>query len=255
MNRFLFSYVLLILPMYSFSQVISISGKIMIDELTEAIDLSSINVLNETTNAKTKANSLGIFTLKVTKDDIITITSNFTEQRSIKISESILNKGFITVHLDLETIQLAEANINPLKKNLKDNMNYQQDPLGNLYKELGIDANLRFRKIDPTYTSQVGGGFGLIGIIGLINGSTKRAKYTYKYFKDVDKKSKLEEYFTSSYFMNDLKIPGHKVSEFITYCYDIKGLNLKVLIDGNRYVEIEEILIQEASKYLALLNQ
>ena len=227
----------------------------MIEELSESVDFSSVNVINETTNAKVKANSLGIFTLKVSKDDELAFTSGFTEKRVIKITESIIKKGFITVHLDLETIQLAEANINSLKKNLKDNLDYKPDKLDDLYKELGIDPNLRFRKIDPTYTSQVGGGFGPISaLIGYLNGSTKKAKYTYKYFRDVNKKGKIEEYFTASYFMNDLKIPEHKVSEFITYCYNKKELNLKVLIVGNRYEEIEEILEKEAPLYLDLLN-
>ncbi len=253
-NILLFSF-FIISPFYVFSQISSISGKVVIDNISEPIDLSTILITNETSQAKTTLNNLGIFTIKAKLNDALEFTSNFTEKRTIIVTESIIKKGFITVYLDLETIELAEANINPLKKNLKENMNYQQDPLGNLYKELGIDANLRFRKIDPTYTSQVGGGFGPIStLIGYLNGSTRKAKYTYKFFKDVDKRNKVEEYFTTDYFIDNLNIPSHKIDEFIAYCYDKKELNLKVLIVGNRYEEIEEVLEDEAPKYLALLN-
>ena len=61
---------------------------------------------------------------------------------------------------------------------------------------LGIDPSLRFRKIDINETSQVTGGFGPIGmLIGWLNGSEKRAKKTYEYFKKNRKNRKNRELF------------------------------------------------------------
>jgi len=241
---------------WSYSQNVMISGKVEIDNVDEPVDLTSIIVINQNSNSKVKTNSNGIFSIKVQYGDELEFVSAFTENRSIKITSSIISKGFINVHLDLEVIELSEANFAPLKKNLKNNLDYKkEDEIDRLYANLnlGIDPKLRFRKIDPTYTSQVGGGYGPIsGLIGLINGSTKKAKKTHQYFKDVEKLDRVKNYFTNSYFVERLNIPEYKVDEFITYCYS--KTEIKKLIDNNRYQELLEHFVKEAPEYVKLLN-
>ena len=74
------------------------------------------------------------------KELIREIESKINELECIKIgiTESIIKKGFITVQLelDLETIQLAEANINPLKKDLKDNIRVDKTEVEELQDEV-----------------------------------------------------------------------------------------------------------------------
>ena len=257
MNRLLFSYFLFSLPILVSAQGIPISGKIVIEELTETIDLSLISILNETTNAKTNANSLGVFTLKVAKDDVIIITSNFTEQRRIKISEAILNKGFITVHLDLEIIQLDEKSIQPLKKDLKDNISKEDSDKTKLYKSLGLNPDLQYIEVNPNVTSTINHNGWLQDPnlwIAALTGQRKKDIKRNEFFKKENKLEDVKDYFTENYFEQNLKIPKYKISEFLRYCYAQKSFNLKVLIDGNRYEEIEEILEKEAPLYLNLLN-
>ncbi|MBQ0147104.1 MAG: hypothetical protein KBS93_01425 [Flavobacteriaceae bacterium] len=253
MSKTLHAIILFLLSFCGYSQQVMITGKVEIDNVDEPMNLSTIIIENLSTFSKTKANDGGIFSIKASEGDILQFTSGFTTERNIKITSSILSKGFIQVHLDLEVIELAEANLNTLKRNLKDNINTNDNSKDQLYKSLGLDPNLQYMKIDPSYTSQVGGGYGPISsLIGLINGSTKRAKRTYAAFQNINGQEKIKSYFEDNFFMEYLKIPSHKIQEYINYCYI--NFDLKKLVDQGRFVEIEEILKNNSSTYIQQLN-
>ena len=265
MNRLLFSYFLFSLPILVSAQGISISGKIVIEELTETIDLSLISILNETTNAKTKANSLGVFTLKVAKDDVIIITSNFTEQRRVKISEAILNKGFITVHLDLEIIQLAEANINPLKKNLKDNISKEKSQQEKMYELIGFNEEFKLDMIKYrlalAYIKKYKGVTSYENVLNIKDQFTKDARnyqsaslrrLANKKVLRFDQILMIKSFLDPSYFINQLKISSSNIDEFINFCFD--KYNFESLLKGEDYDQIMFYLSEEAPLYLNLLN-
>lgn len=254
MNKTLLLTFFSMISLLTYAQPIMITGKVEIDNVDEPLNLNTIVIENITSLAKTKANDLGVFSIKVREGDVLQFSSDYTTQRNIKITSSILSKGYLNVHLDLEVIELAEANLNPLKKNFKDNIHTSDTSKDQLYKSLGLDPNLQYMKIDPTYTSQVSGGYGPISsLIGIINGSTKKAKRTYAAMKRLNEKDKIKSYFEESFFTDYLKIPAHKISEYISYCYT--NYELKKFVDNGRYTEIEEILKENVSNYLALLNK
>lgn len=253
MINLLFSYLFLCSPIYIYSQEASISGKVIIADVSESIDLNSISVFDVTTQTKSKVNSLGIFTIKVNLNDELVFTSDFTEKRVIKMTESIIKKGFITVHLDLKVIQLAEANINTLKKDLKDNISKEDSDKTKLYKSLGLNPDLQYIEVNPNMTSSLNSS-GVAYLIAKVSGRYEKDKKINEFFKKENKLEDLKDYFTENSFEQKLKIPKHKISEFLRYCYNKEELNLKVLIDGNRYEEIEVILEKEAPTYLNLLN-
>ena len=64
MNKFLF-FLLIISSSYLQAQSTLITGKIIVDDAEEVIDLEGTSIENLTTKAKTKANNVGLFSINV----------------------------------------------------------------------------------------------------------------------------------------------------------------------------------------------
>ncbi|MFV0176821.1 hypothetical protein OBK27_07785 [Empedobacter falsenii] len=258
MNKFLYILFFSLISVFSLAQSNLITGKVVIDDGIVGQDIvENILITNETTNAKAFTNSKGMFSIKASVGDELIFTHDFYKDRSIKITADILAKGMLTIHLNIETIELAEAQINTLDKNFKNNIKLKYDKVDDLYKglNLGIDPNLRFRKIDPNASSMLNNN-GLLdpsNWIATISGQKKKAKVESKYFKKVDKIKELENYFTKTYFVESLNIPENKVSDYVTYCYHNFGL--EKLVKENKYDKITDILEDQASKYLEMIKQ
>lgn len=227
-----------------------ISGKVIIDGIDNSIESNIISVVNNSSGSKTKTNLQGFFSIKVVLDDNLEFNGFGLEKRELKVRKEMLDKGYLEVHMNEEIINLNEVNILTLDKNLKNNIKIDKNSIDILYDNLnlGIDPNLRFRKIDINKTSQVLGGLDPISkFIGWINGSEKKAKKTYKYFKYIEKIEKIENYFTKNYFIKKLKISEYKIEEFIKYCF-IKN-KLEKYVNENNFEYIEEVLIKESINY------
>lgn len=258
MNKFLYILFFSLISIFSLAQSNLITGKVVIDDGIVGQDIvENILITNETTNAKAFTNSKGMFSIKASVGDELVFTHDFYKERAIKITADILAKGMLTIHLNIETIELAEARINTLDKNFKNNIKLKHDKVDDLYKglNLGIDPNLRFRKIDPNASSMLNNN-GLLdpsNWIATISGQRKREKKQQEYFNKADKIKELENYFTKNYFVESLNIPENKVSDYVTYCYHNFGL--EKLVKENKYDKITEILEDQASKYLEMIKQ
>ena len=258
MNKFLYILFFSLISVFSLAQSNLITGKVVIDDGIVGQDIvENILITNETTNAKAFTNSKGMFSIKASVGDELIFTHDFYKERSIKITADILAKGMLTIHLNIETIELAEARINTLDKNFKNNIKLKYDKVDDLYKglNLGIDPNLRFRKIDPNASSTIDN-VGLLNPaawIATISGQRKKEKKQQEYFNKADKIKELENYFTKNYFVESLNIPENKVSDYVTYCYHNFGL--EKLVKENKYDKITEILEDQASKYLEMIKQ
>lgn len=258
MNKILYTIFFSLISVFTLAQTNLITGKVVIDDGIVGQDtVDHILVTNETTNAKAFTNTAGMFSIKATVGDELVFTHDFYIERKIKITSDILAKGMLTIHLNIEIIELAEARINTLDKNFKNNIKLKYDQVDELYKNLnlGIDPNLRFRKIDPNATSMIGN-VGLLNPaawIATISGQRKREKKQQEYFNKENRIKDLENYFTKNYFIETLNIPENKVSDYVTYCY--VNFGLEKLVKENNYDKITEILEDQASKYLEMIKK
>lgn len=243
---------------FSFAQTTLITGKVVIDDGVVGQDaVDHILIMNEMTNARVLTNENGMFSIKASVGDELVIAHDFYIERKIKITSDILVKGMLTIHLNIETIELAEARINTLDKNFKNNIKLEHGKVDELYDNLnlGFDPNLRFRKINPNMTSTINNN-GLLdpsNWIATISGQKKKDKKQNEYFKKVDKIIDLENYFTINYFIETLNIPENKVTDYVRYCY--ANFELEKLVKENKYDKITEILEEQAPKYLEMIKK
>ena len=258
MNKILYVIIFGLISTFSFAQTTLITGKVVIDDGVVGQDaVDHILILNEMTNARVLTNENGMFSIKASVGDELVITHDFYIERKIKITSDILVKGMLTIHLNIETIELAEARINTLDKNFKNNIKLEHGKVDELYDNLnlGFDPNLRFRNINPNMTSTINNN-GLLDPslwIASISGQKKKDKKQNEYFKKVDKIKDLENYFTSNYFIETLNIPENKVTDYVRYCY--ANFELEKLVKENKYDKITEILEEQAPKYLEMIKK
>ena len=258
MNKILYVIIFGLISTFSFAQTTLITGKVVIDDGVVGQDaVDHILIMNEMTNARVLTNENGMFSIKASVGDELMITHDFYIERKIKITQDIFAKGMLTIHLNIETIELAEARINTLDKNFKNNIKLEHGKVDELYDNLnlGFDPNLRFRKINPNMTSTINNN-GLLDPslwIASISGQKKKDKKQNEYFKKVDKIKDLENYFTSNYFIESLNIPENKVTDYVRYCY--ANFELEKLVKENKYDKITEILEEQAPKYLEMIKK
>ena len=158
MNKILYVIIFGLISTFSFAQTTLITGKVVIDDGVVGQDaVDHILIVNEMTNARVLTNENGMFSIKASVGDELVITHDFYIERKIKITSDIFAKGMLTIHLNIETIELTEARINTLDKNFKNNIKLEHGKVDELYDNLnlGFDPNLRFRKINPNMTSTI----------------------------------------------------------------------------------------------------
>ena len=237
-----------------------ISGKIMIDGDEELINLEKINILNSNSDVKTTANSDGIFSIKVNLNDELIFIGGGIEQRTLKITEAIFNKGFINIHLTVEVIELNEAKVFTLNKDMLKNIGKEKSFQEKMNDEMGIvthdfKAKLNLKETETSVRRTIGqvGGLSAIGLFKTITGAHKKIKPLPKIQKSKqDQIDDLKRFYTENYFVDDLKIPKGKVTEFIDYCYT--KYNFGKLLNENNYDEILNTIEEQAPKYLIKLK-
>ena len=244
------------------AQTTLISGKVVIDDADEVINLDRLSITNLNTHARTTANEKGLFSIKVNVNDELVFEQIGIQSRQLKITEAILKKGFVTIHLNVDVIELAEANIHPLKKYWKDNLTKEELESEKINKDLGINQEFKNDMVKAYFAANYFRKLGVIGryenVMGMIDQYSDDEVQTYKHFlkkKKLDKYEKIEvikAYFTDYYFEHDLKIPQGNILDFIHYCFI--DIELDRSFKANDYDKISSILEEQAPIYLSKMN-
>ena len=238
-----------------------ITGKIIVDDADEVIDLEGTSIENLTTKARTKANNVGLFSINVNLNDELKIKQLGIQERIIKVSETMIAKGFVTIHVNVEVIELAETNIQKLNKdalkNLGKEKSFQEklnDEMGVVSPEFKAELNLKHDEERVNRTIKQVGGVNLLGIMNLFKSPKKRVKnpVPIKVVKE-DQILALRKFFTTYYFVNDLKIPEGKINDFLDYCYS--NFDFPKLLRDNNFDEILFVIDEQAPIYLAKMKE
>ena len=241
------------------AQTSLISGKIIVDDADEVINLNGFVIENSTTSARTKANEKGLFSIKVNEGDQLIFKQIGIIERQIKISKNMINKGFIDVHVNIEVIELAETNIAKLNKDMLNNLGKEKSLQEKLNDKMDISSidfkaslNLNHEDAKVRRTISQVGGVNLMGLFNIFKSPTKRLKQVKKLEKPKQEiLLDLQRFYTVNYFVNDLKIPQGKIIDFLDYCYS----NFNQLLEANNYQEILFVIEEQAPIYLSKIKE
>lgn len=245
----------IILSFNCFAQVKLITGGVMVDQSDDEASNYGVKVENLRSYAKTVTNYDGYFSIPAIIGDTIQFSSSYLVPRKIVVSDNIYKRGVLQVHLDIETIQLAERIIGKgLDKDFKSNIGYKRDLKGEIYNQIGLDQ--RLRDLQPTKDISKFKATDVLSpvrIIGHINGYYKKQRNIKEFERRQNILNEIINYFPDEYFIDQLKIPEYKVHEFLEYADKQSNIRNRVL---NRQFELIEIELEPiAEKYLKEISK
>ncbi|UMB54769.1 carboxypeptidase-like regulatory domain-containing protein [Lutibacter sp. A64] len=210
--------------------------------------LESINVLNRTQQLGSASNAKGEFTLHAKLGDSILFSSINYKNRVIKISEKHINEKKILVYLEQNFNELDEVLLNQKIRLNFGNIDVQKGMILNTTensKKKGPDLR---RMTDPTYGNT---GVDFISILSLITKGI-RSKNKARKASELENQRLLEEFPTKLYtlykadfFIDELKIPDHKIYLFLEYCQE-NGLSNHI---NSTEFQIKNFLIVQSRKF------
>jgi len=251
--RHLFSIYLLLLCGLVFGQVKIITGSVMIDNVDD-LPRSGIRIDNLRSYSKTYTNQEGNYSIPVMIGDTIEFSAGYLVPRKIIISENIYKKAVLQVHLDVETVELNEAVIGKLDKNLQNNLRYRRDLKGEIYNNIGLDQRLRDLEPKKDISKfKVMDVLSPVRMIGHVNGYYKKQRRIQQFERNQNILNEIINFFPDEYFMETLNLPDYKVQEFLMYAD--RKIDLKTRVLHRQFELIGLELEPIAEMYLKELNK
>ncbi|WP_313384119.1 hypothetical protein [Chishuiella sp.] len=246
-----FSIFIVFFSIISYSQNKLITGSVVVDEGSEnGVAVSGVRIENSRTESRTYTNSNGYYSIQANIGDTISYEADFVTTRKIIVNENIYNKGYLQVHLDIETIELGDVTLGkgPLQPK------FHKDDKTDLYDRIGLDQRLRdlepkrdlakFKPLDVLNP---------VRLIGHINGFYRNERKVRNYEAKISLIQEVKHYYPVDFYTNQLHIPEYKIEEFLYYVNARYPLKDKVL--SRQFGSIMIDLESYAKDYLKELNQ
>ncbi|MBA5629774.1 hypothetical protein [Moheibacter lacus] len=234
-----------------------VHGVIIID-LNDASP-EGIYITNSRTKFTTITDLTGSFSLRAEAGDSLLIQSTFYESRRFYLTENLMKKDFLNIHLNIQPIALDEAVIMPKLTGFLDidAANYKpgKDPIADLYKELGVnpDASKLRDSSDFTMWKDVSPfHLNVDKLYEVFSGDLRRRQNLYAFEGRETKILHIREYFGDEYFMNELQIPQEKIREFVYFSYETT--KIPTFYANGNFLNIMKELSNMAPVYLSRLN-
>ena len=236
-----------------------ISGKIIVDDADEVINLNGFLIENLATNSRVKANTEGLFSLNVSEGDVLFFKQNGITERHLKISKSMINKGFIEVHVNVEVIELDETKVSKLNKDLLKDVGKKKtiskevlDTTGindEAFKKAVVDKHnwaAFHRKANP-YAGN------LLEAVKLFKTSNEKGTMLKKRVSAYEQVQNLKSIIGETFFIIDLNISRENIVDFIGSCYEAN--NIDKLMRKKNFSKIKLILKEQAPMYLNKIKE
>lgn len=233
-----------------------VKGVIIID--TEDGTPEGIYVTNSRTQLSSITDLTGSFAIHAAAGDSLLIRSSFYESRRFYLTESLMKKDFVTIHLNLQPIVLDEAVITQkLTGFLDKDAKYDpgKDQVARLYKELGVNPDASKLRDSTDFTMWKDFTITSLNVEKLFevfNGDLRRRQNLYDFEGTESVIMAIREYFGDNYFTEDLHIPKEKIREFIFFTYGFT--TIPSYYQSGNYLKIMQLFSQTAPAYLNRLK-
>ena len=227
-----------------------------------SLDGSSINIVNLTGKIGTTNNTEGRFEIAVAEGDSLFFSSVQYEPLEIVVTEEVLEKAFLEVHLMERVNELAEVTISNtgLSGNLGQDLSkiktVEQSEFGfalptkprptSIERKLETSSGIQKDKKgqEPALVT-----VSFDGILNRLNGKIEmlqKAKENEELSKHVDQGIKA---VPVSYFVQDLQIPEEQITNFVHFCAENPNFP-KLLPDSKRF-ELMDYYRKKAAEFIA----
>lgn len=259
-------HILILVVFFSFLGIVLAQDKIItiqvtIDDEQEEYP-GSVYITNSRTNYTSTTDTNGIANLEVKSGDELIFISEFYEFRRLFITENLLSKSIIDIHLNTKAILLDEAKISDFKLtgNLATDAKNAKfvDSAALVYANLGIKEkdvpkpNPAGRRVSKFKVIDVAT-LNVTKIIGELNGYNERQRKTHAYEDKQKILNKIRDIWQDDFYVNDLKIPKEKINEFVFFTYESTDIYTK--IKQKDLLTAEKLMNEQSKIYVERLNQ
>lgn len=221
---------------------------------SEEKDLTSIHIINKTSNKGSISSKNGQFSIWVKNNDTIIFRGIQFESTEKIITKANIDNKSIQVELKTRTNILKEVIVKkPENMAMALNLpNAGKTPLK------GVDLKLAYysQKSTPMVILEmlVGKQGGIDDLYNIISGNRKKHRKLKKLIED-DKRLEhdknvllqIRKHYKDGFFTNTLKIKKEKIDDFIQYC---KPKNIITYFDKESYLEVIDVFIKESRLFL-----
>jgi hypothetical protein len=255
-HKFL-SLIIFCLSFILWGQEKNITGRIIID--LDDSTAEGIYVTNTRTEITAITDLTGSFSMRAQAGDVLHIHSDLYESRRFEITENLMKKDLVTIHLSLQTILLDEAVITrKLTGYLDVDAKYsgKKDVVTRLYDELGVNPDASKLRDSSNFT--LGKDISLMHvnvekIFESITGDLRRRQNLYAFEGKELIITDIQEFFGEEYFIKDLEVPKEKIREFVYYSYETNHA-VQMAYQNKNYLTIMVEFQKTAPQYLARLK-
>lgn len=233
-----------------YSQRIPLEGTII---AKEEIDLEGINIFNISSNQGTVTDATGKFSISVTLNDTLSVSSIQIQNSTLIIGEEQMSSKKISINLsekmnELATVTLRRALTGYIGTDAS--IIKTKEPI--TATSIGL-PNADLKKIPKTQRLLSAASSSPVdALYNMISGRTKMLKKQLELIKSTELTLGLLDKFPESYFTDALKIEKFKVYSFLFYCED--DPDYKKVMKGNS-MEIIEFLQRKSVAYKASLKK
>ncbi|MBU2995246.1 carboxypeptidase-like regulatory domain-containing protein [Cellulophaga baltica] len=240
-NKLLSITIILALPIGIYSQVNTISAKVIYNDIV----LESVTVKNLSSNENTISNNKGLFSLKAAIGD--TLHFSYIGMKNLEriITQNDLKNDSLNIQMFektvvLEGVEVVEySSVNSLSLGI---ISKEKKEFSQYERKLATAGDFKAIHL----LSLLGGKLAVDPIINKISGRTKRMKYAIELEKKENRITFLEENY-SAYLLDKLKIENGELQLFYTHL--IEDENIEKMIENYQHDKFAFFLINEWNSY------
>ena len=216
-----------------------IKGKV----LYKNVNVSSANVINNTSQQATTTNDDGEFEIEVKLDDKLIFSSVQYQIRELNITKEILQRNRIVIDVNEKVNELEEVVVTP--ENQEKFLDLKEEEFKRF--DYTFDKSSRVNNVINEQGKLVDG-INFVNLYRLIRNSIKKDsnenESDYKY----NPSDLLRELYDDVFFTKNLLIPNDKINEFLLYCDD--NFPDRILLKKDNEFELIEFLVKQSKKFV-----
>ena len=216
-----------------------IKGKV----LYKNVNVSSANVINNTSQQATTTNDDGEFEIEVKLNDKLIFSSVQYQIRELNITKEILQRNRIVIDVNEKVNELEEVVVTP--ENQEKFLDLKEEEFKRF--DYTFDKSSRVNNVINEQGKLVDG-INFVNLYKLIRNSIKKDSNEndsdYKY----NPSDLLRELYDDVFFTKNLLIPNDKINEFLLYCDD--NFPDRILLKKDNEFELIEFLVKQSKKFV-----
>ena len=240
--RIFLTFFLLLATNFTFSQDdyrTWIKGKV----LYKNVNVTSANVINNTSQQATTTNDDGEFEIEVKLNDKLIFSSVQYQIRELNITKEILQRNRIVIDVNEKVNELDQVVVTP--ENQEKFLDLKEEEFKKF--DYSFDKSTRVNNV-INEQGKLRDGINFVNLYRLISNSLKNDSEEYQTSYKYNPSDLLRELYDDVFFTKNLLIPNDQINEFLLYCDD--NFPDRILLKKDNEFELIEFLVKQSKKFV-----